>query len=129
MGRTKGGGGTAAWQVDLSIAETFSPKLGWSRHVSRDATAPFAHTMPMRNTLPWLGSAQAKALMPGPQRMMCDTRKHAERKRAIQRCGVRKMIECLAIHTAVVNVMRRTPGFSAVALRADVLSPYHESLR
>lgn len=84
---------------------------------------------PYAYTLSWLGSAQAKALMPGPQRMMRDTRKHAERKRVIQRCGVRKMIDCLAIRTAVVNVMRRTPGFSAVAMRADVLSPYHESLR
>jgi hypothetical protein len=76
-----------------------------------------------------VGSAQANALMPGPPRMMRDTRKHAERTRGIPRCGVRKMIDGLAICTAVVNVMRRTPGFSAVAMRADVLSPYHESLR
>jgi hypothetical protein len=76
-----------------------------------------------------LGSAQTKALMPGPPRMMRDTRKQTERTRAIQQWGVRMMIECLAIRTAVVNVMRRTPGFSTVAMRADVLSPYHESLR
>ena len=113
----------------MTSLETFS--LNWASPAMSRAT-PWHSSLtscPYAYTLSWLGSAQAKALMPGPQRMMRDPRKHAERKRAIQRCGVRKMIECLAIHTAVVNVMRRTSGFSAVALRADVLSPYHDSLR
>jgi hypothetical protein len=74
-------------------------------------------------------SVKSQVLLPDARGNTRDTRKHAERTRGIQRCGVRKMSDGLAIRTAAVNVMRRTRGFSAVAMRADVLSPYHESLR
>jgi hypothetical protein len=113
----------------MTSLETFSLNRASPRYVSRDAVALSLTSCPYTYTRSWLSSAQAKALMPGPPRMMRDTCKRAERTRGIPRGGVRKMIECLAIRTAVVNMMRRTPGFSTVAMRADMLSPYHESLR
>jgi hypothetical protein len=73
----------------MTLLETFS--LNWASPAMSRAT-PWHSSLtscPYAYTRSWLGSAQAKALMPGPQRMMRDTRKHAERTRAIQRCGVR----------------------------------------
>jgi hypothetical protein len=84
--RQRGDRGVAAGR--MTWLDTFS--LNWASPAMSRAT-PWHSSLiscPYAYTRSWLGSAQ-KALMPGPQRMMRDTRKHAERTRAIQRCGVR----------------------------------------